>query len=66
MGRRCLPVFLFYDIKVEVAGAAQFFFHVIQLCAIIGDVFTVSSLISTFVEDVVLRLLQERQKGKLI
>lgn len=63
-------IFLFYDmspIKVEVVESRRSFFHfLVQLCAIIGGVFTVSSLISTFMDDVVLRAVRKREVGKLI
>lgn len=63
-------IFIMYDfspIKVEVVEMRKSFFHfIVQLCAIIGGVFTVAGLISTFVDDVVLRVIKKRQSGKLI
>lgn len=63
-------IFIIYDfspIKVEVVEERKSFFHfLVQLCAIVGGVFTVSGLISTFVDDVVLRMIRKRHTGKLI
>lgn len=63
-------LFLSYDlspIHIEVEESKKSFFHfVVQLCAIIGGVFTVSSMLSTFMDDVVLKAVRKRQQGKLI
>lgn len=70
-GDKLLPgVFLNYDlspIHVEVTESRPSFFHfVVQLCAIIGGVFTVAGMVSTFMDDVVLKAVRKRQQGKLI
>lgn len=63
-------IFLFYElspIRVRVTEERKNPFHfLVQLCAIIGGVFTVSGLISTFVDDVVLKAVEKRRRGKLI
>lgn len=70
-GGLLLPgLILNYDlspIHIEVEESRKSFFHfVVQLCAIIGGVFTVASMLSTFMDDVVLRAVQKSQVGKLI
>lgn len=69
-GRHIPGVFFNYDlspIHVEVSERRPSFFHfVVQLCAIIGGVFTVSSMMSTFMDDVVLKAMRKRQAGKHI
>lgn len=63
-------IFLNYDlspIHVEVNESRPSFFHfLVQLCAIIGGVFTVASMLSTFMDDVVLKAMKKRQVGKHI
>ena len=63
-------MFLIYDlspIHIEVQERRRSFFHfIVQLCAIIGGVFTVSSMLSTFMDDVVLKAVRKRQQGKLV
>lgn len=70
-GGRLIPgLFLNYDlspIHVEVTETRPSFFHfLVQLCAIIGGVFTVANMTSTFMDDVVLRAMRKRQTGKLV
>lgn len=70
-GGQLIPgLFLSYDlspIHVEVVESRKSFFHfLVQLCAIIGGVFTVSSILSTFMDDVVLRAVRKSQAGKLM
>lgn len=70
-GGRLIPgIYLNYDlspIHVEVTETRSSFFHfLVQLCAIIGGVFTVASMVSTFMDDVVLRAMRKRQTGKLV
>ena len=63
-------IFLFYDmspIRVNVVEETKNPFHfLVQLCAIIGGVFTVAGLISQFVDDVLLRTIEKRRTGKII
>lgn len=70
-GGRLIPgLFFNYDlspIHVEVSVSRQSFLHfLVQLCAIIGGVFTVANMMSTFMDDVVLRAVRKRQSGKLM
>lgn len=70
-GGQLMPgVFLNYDlspIHVEVSESRGSFFHfLVQLCAIIGGVFTVASMLSAFMDDVVLKALRKRQMGKMM
>lgn len=70
-GGQLIPgLFLSYDlspIHIEVEESRKSFFHfLVQLCAIIGGVFTVASMLSTFMDDVVLRAMRKSQAGKLI
>lgn len=70
-GGQLLPgLVLSYDlspIHIQVEESRKSFFHfVVQLCAIIGGVFTVSSMLSTFMDDVVLKAMRKSQVGKLI
>ncbi|KAI0566899.1 Endoplasmic reticulum-Golgi intermediate compartment protein 3 ERV46 ERGIC3 [Gracilaria domingensis] len=70
-GSQIMPgVFLNYDlspIHVEVEESRRSFLHfLVQLCAIVGGVFTVASMLSTFMDDVVLRAVRKRQVGKLM
>ena len=62
--------FLIYDlspIHIEVEESRKSFVHfLVQLCAIVGGVFTVASMLSTFMDDVVLRAVRKRQTGKLM
>lgn len=63
-------LYLNYDlspIHVEVNERRPSFFHfIVQLCAIIGGVFTVASMLSTFMDDVILRAVRKQQTGKLM
>lgn len=63
-------IFIFYDmspIRVTVVEQRKNPFHfIVQLCAIIGGVFTVAGLLSTFVDDVVIKMIEKRKRGKLI
>lgn len=70
-GGQLIPgLFLSYDlspIHIEVEESRRSFIHfLVQLCAIIGGVFTVASMLSTFMDDVVLRAVKKRQTGKLM
>lgn len=70
-GGQLIPgLFLSYDlspIHIEVDESRKSFFHfLVQLCAIIGGVFTVASMLSTFMDDVVLKAYRKRQTGKLL
>lgn len=70
-GGQLIPgLFLNYDlspIHVEVKESRPSFWHfLVQLCAIIGGVFTVASMVSTLMDDVVLRMIRKRQTGKLM
>lgn len=69
-GQRIPGLFINYDmspIHVKVSESRQPFFHfVVQLCAIIGGVFTVANMVSTLMDDVVLRAVRKRQSGKLM
>lgn len=70
-GGQLIPgLFLNYDlspIHVEVKESKGSFLHfLVQLCAIIGGVFTVASMFSTFMDDVVLRAMRKRQVGKFM
>lgn len=67
-GRHVPGLFFNYDlspIHVEVNENRPSFIHfIVQLCAIIGGVFTVASMVSTFMDDVVLKVMRKRQTGK--
>lgn len=69
-GQHIPGLFFNYDlspIHVHVSESRPSFFHfLVQLCAIIGGVFTVANMTSTFMDDVVLRAVRKRQTGKLI
>lgn len=70
-GGQLIPgLFLSYDlspIHIEVEESRKSFLHfLVQLCAIIGGVFTVASMLSTFMDDVVLRAMRKSQAGKLM
>eukprot|EP00177_Eucheuma_denticulatum_P001571 GFKZ01002809.1.p1 GENE.GFKZ01002809.1~~GFKZ01002809.1.p1 ORF type:complete len:401 (-),score=40.85 GFKZ01002809.1:574-1776(-) len=69
-GGQLIPgLFLSYDlspIHIEVEETRKSFFHfLVQLCAIIGGVFTVASMLSTFMDDFVLKAVRKSQVGKL-
>lgn len=70
-GGQLIPgLFFSYDlspIHIEVEESRKSFFHfVVQLCAIIGGVFTVASMLSMFMDDVVLKAVRKAQTGKHI
>lgn len=70
-GGQLIPgLFLSYDlspIHIEVEESRRSFLHfLVQLCAIVGGVFTVASMLSTLMDDVVLKAVRKRQSGKLI
>lgn len=70
-GGQLIPgLFLSYDlspIHIEVEESRKSFFHfLVQLCAIIGGVFTVASMLSMFLDDVLIKAVRKAQTGKQI